>query len=207
VLVERQGIEGLYTRTLFRYDERLIARLSPALELGRSFVSLAYQKQYNALLLLWKGIGRFVLQHPQYRVLFGPVSISASYRDISHRLLMTFLEQNCRADQIAELVEAVHPVAARPSVVAPASIEETDRLVASLETDGKGVPVLLRQYLKLGARLIGFNVDPAFGNALDALMMVDLTTVDRSILNRYLGSSAAARFLAHHGATPHVDAA
>ena len=93
-IMAAEGVHGLYTRTLFRYDERLIARLSPALELGRSFVRAEYQKNYNALLLLWKGIGRFVARHPQYRVLFGPVSISCRYSDSSHRLLMAFLQQN-----------------------------------------------------------------------------------------------------------------
>ena len=66
------------------------------------------------------------------------------------------------------------------------------------ESDGKGVPILLRQYLKLNARLIGFNVDPNFGDALDALMMVDLAVVDPAILSRYLGREDAARFLARH---------
>ena len=60
------------------------------------------------------------------------------------------------------------------------------------------MPVLLRQYLKLNARLIGFNVDPAFGEALDALMMVDLATVDLPALNRYLGRRDAQQFLAFH---------
>jgi putative hemolysin len=79
-IMATEGVDGLYTRTLFRYDERLIARLSPALELGRSFVRAEYQKNYNALLLLWKGIGRFVASHPQHRVLFGPVSIAVGTR-------------------------------------------------------------------------------------------------------------------------------
>jgi len=58
--------------------------------------------------------------------------------------------------------------------------------------------VLLRQYLKLNARLIGFNTDPAFGDALDALMIVDLTAVDPALLRRYLGPAQAAAFLAFH---------
>jgi putative hemolysin len=195
-----QGVRGLYTRTLFRYDARLIARLSPALELGRSFIRPEYQRNYNALLLLWKGIGRFVVRHPEYRVLFGPVSISTRYSDHSHRLLMTFLEQNHLDDALAELVNAVNPasVEARSSPIpVPASIEEMNRLVSRTESDGKGIPVLLRQYLKLNARLIGFNLDPEFGDAIDALMFVDLTKVDRSILNRYLGREAG-RYPAFH---------
>ena len=78
------------------------------------------------------------------------------------------------------------------------SIEEANRLVTQAEADGKGVPILLRQYLKLNAKLLGFNVDSQFGDALDALMMVDLTTVDAAILNRYLGRQEAAQFLARH---------
>ena len=76
-----------------------------------------------------------------------------------------------------------------------------------MEADGKGVPVLLRQYLKLNARLIGFNIDPDFGDALDALMMVDLATVDPAILNRYLGRQEAAQFLARHRGVQSAHAA
>jgi putative hemolysin len=203
------GVEGLYTRTLFRYDERLIARLSPALELGRSFVRAEYQKNYNALLLLWKGIGRFVATHPEYRVLFGPVSISCRYSDCSHRLLMAFLQQNHLDSDLADLVEAINPrvVNPAPARAIPRSVEEANRLVTEAESDGKGVPILLRQYLKLNAKLLGFNVDPQFGDALDALMMVDLTTVDAAILNRYLGRQATAEFLTRHRAIQSAHAA
>lgn len=203
------GVEGLYTRTLFRYDERLIARLSPALELGRSFVRAEYQKNYNALLLLWKGIGRFVATHPEYRVLFGPVSISCRYSDSSHRLLIAFLQQNHLDSDLATLVEAIHPRVVNPAPAwsIPRSVEEANRLVTEAERDGKGVPILLRQYLKLNAKLLGFNVDPQFRDALDALMMVDLTTVDAAILNRYLGRQATAEFLARHRAVQSAHAA
>jgi putative hemolysin len=195
------GVEGLYTRTLFRYDRELLDRLgAPALELGRSFVRLEYQKHHSALLLLWRGIGRFVARHPSYRLLFGPVSISARYSDTSHRLLTTFLRQNHLHRDLAQLVAAVHPhqaPAPDAATLVPQTMKDVERLVA--EVDGTGVPVLLRQYLKLNARLLGFNVDPAFGDALDALMVVDLTKVDRAILYRYLGRDDAERFLAFHG--------
>src|SRR5207247_5527399 len=171
-------------------------------ELGRSFVRAEYQKNYNALLMLWKGIGQFVVRHPHYRYLFGPVSISARYSDTSHRLLMEFLRQNHLDRDLAEVVTAINPSAQMPApdagTLVPQSIDEVNLLVANAEHDGKGVPVLLRQYLKLNARLIGFNVDPAFGNALDALMVVDLTTVGSAILTRYLGRRSAANFLAFH---------
>ena len=211
-IVADRGVDGLYTRRLFRYDARLFAGLPPAIELGRSFVRAEYQRHYSALLMLWKGIGQFVVRRPQYRVLLGPVSISTRYTDSSHRLLMAFLLQNHRHAELADLVQAANPStqsAALPRGVAiPASIAEADALVSRFEQDGKGVPVLLRQYLKLNARVLGFNVDPAFGDALDALMMVDLADVDPSILKRYFGREGAEAFLsAHRRDRPRVSVA
>ena len=204
-VVATHGVSGLYTRTLFRYDEQLLDRMAPALELGRSFVRAEYQRNYGALLMLWKGIGQLVARNPQYAVLFGPVSVSARYSHLSHDLLKAFLEQNHLHADLARLVEAINPgrAAANSLRAVPASIDAVDRLIAAAERDGKGVPVLLRQYLKLNARLLGFNVDPRFGDALDALMMVDLRTVHAGMLNRYLGRAETASFLAyHHGGKP-----
>ena len=195
------GVRGLYTRTLFTYDDRLLTRLgAPALELGRSFVRVEYQKNYNALLLLWRGIGAFVARHPQYRYLFGPVSISARYSDTSHAMLVEFLRHNHLDRDLADLVDAIRPpfLASPIDRTLPGSVEDLNRLIAESEDDGKGIPVLLRQYLKLNARLLGVNVDRDFGDAIDALMIVDLTTVSASILQRYLGKRGSADFLTFH---------
>jgi len=62
----------LYTYELFDYTREMLERLGPALELGRSFVRAEYQRSYTPLLLLWKGVGRFVVGHPEYRYLLGP---------------------------------------------------------------------------------------------------------------------------------------
>jgi putative hemolysin len=207
-IVEAEGVHGLYTRTLFRYDDRLFAGLPPALELGRAFIRAEYQKDYNALLMLWKGIGQFVARNPQYRLLFGPVSISARYTEMSQRLLMAFLEQNYMHQELAAQIDARHPRSSpQGPVTVPRSIEEVQGRIAAEELDGKGIPVLLRQYLKLNARVLGFNIDPTFGDALDALMLVDLTTVDRAILNRYLGRTEAAAVLARHQGLQAANAA
>jgi len=204
-IVASGGVDGLYTRTLFRYDEQLLRRLPPALELGRSFVRSEYQRNHTALLLLWRGVCAFVARFPQYRVLYGAVSISARYSDRTRKTLVAFLEQNHLDQALAELVSSENPggsvPAYRPSVgVVPQTVDEADALVSRLESDGRGMPVLLRQYLKLNARLLGFNVDPAFGDALDALMMVDLTSVDPRILRRYFGPADARAFLQYHAA-------
>jgi putative hemolysin len=211
LIVAAAGVEGLYTRTLFRYEERLLRRLPPALELGRSFVRVEYQRNHTPLLLLWRGICSFIARHPQYRVLFGAVSISARYSDRTRGMLMAFLEQNHLDSALAELVSPENtPRSARHtdrSVGAvPNTVEEIDTLVSRLESDGRGMPVLLRQYLKLNARLLAFNVDSAFGDALDALMMVDLARLDPRILRRYFGPEHARVFLEHDAAhcAPHA---
>ena len=110
-IVAERGAAGLYTQTLFRYDRRLLDRLSPAIELGRSFVRAEYQRDYAPLLLLWKGIGRFVVAHRRYRRLFGPVTISHDYSSVSKHLLMAFLEANRRLPDLARLVA---PATRRP---------------------------------------------------------------------------------------------
>jgi putative hemolysin len=194
-VVHDHGMSGLYTRQLFQFDERFIQSLGPALELGRSWVRAEYQRHSNALLMLWRGIGKYVVERSTARVLFGPVSISARYSNATHTLLRAFLAQNHRHQALADLVEATHLTVARPGEAAqvgvPRTIADADALVSTLESDGKGMPVLLRQYLKLNARLIGFNVDRDFRDALDALMMVDLADVDRAVLTRYLGADVA----------------
>ncbi len=82
-ILRTMGSKGLYTATLFDYRTDFLREISPALELGRSFVRSEYQKNYLALLLLWKGIGQFVARNPHYQRLFGPVSISNEYNEFS----------------------------------------------------------------------------------------------------------------------------
>lgn len=205
-IVPRLGIAGLYTSTLFDFDERLLNQIMPALELGRAFVAQRYQRDYNALLLLWRGIAAFVCNNPRYRMLFGPVSISNSYHSLSREILARFLYATSFAGEYGALVAARNPPAflrgRSPCVAVPGAIVRTladvGTVLAEIEADQKGVPVLVRQYLKLNARLLGFNVDPAFGNALDGLMLVDLTEVDRRILTRYMGSGRAETYLSFH---------
>ncbi|MFM9917573.1 MAG: lysophospholipid acyltransferase family protein [Rhizobacter sp.] len=200
-IVARQGLGGLYSHTLFDYGESLLRGLPPALELGRAFVRPEYQKQHQPLLLLWRGIGRFVARHPQYQVLFGPVSISASHSDRARADLVTFLEQHHGHRQLARLVTPRHPFRAedtpgdaQPRTALPqAARGSSDRNVPAM-------PVLLRHYLRLDARLLGCSRDPAFGDVLDALMMVDLTKIEASVLTRYLGPEGAARFQSVHAA-------
>jgi putative hemolysin len=199
-IVASSGPSGLYTRTLFDYGDALLAQLGPALELGRSFVQPAYQRDFSPLLLLWKGISRFVGRYPRYRRLFGVVSISDAYESTSRQLMIKFLQTTRFDADLGRLVRAKNPPAPpRDGLVESISVtrlEDVSALIRGLEPDGKDMPVLLRQYLKLNARLLGFSIDPAFGNALDGLVVVDLDDVEPAILARYMGRDEAAAFRA-----------
>jgi putative hemolysin len=200
------GKRGLYTGRLFSYGWRFLQRISPALELGRSFVRVEYQKSYTPLLLLWRGIGAYLCRNPEYRFLFGPVSISNHYHPGSRQLMVSFLKQYCRAPDLARLVRARSPFRAHPlhgwedegASTFSWDIEALSGMIADIETDRKGVPILLKHYLKLGGKLVSFNVDPAFSDALDGLIVVDLLKSDTRLLARYFGQAGLATYLAFH---------
>ena len=192
------GVEGLYTSTLFSFREVFLHRLGPAVELGRSFVRAEYQRGFAPLLLLWRGIGRFVAGHPECRVLFGPVSISGQYQNISRELMVAYLERRAPLPRLLEFVSSRMPFRTSRQIPEGLDLDELSKIISDLEPDGRGVPVLLRQYLKLGGRLLGFNLDPQFSNALDGLIVVDLLETDRTLLARYLGPAEARTILEFH---------
>lgn len=203
-IVRRYGPRGLYTSTLFRLSPQLMRELSQAVELGRSFVRPEYQRSYASLMMLWRGIGAFVARSPQHSLLFGPVSISNDYQPASQQLLVRFLRAQKYEVQRARHVRARHPFRIqRRKLLGDLGIEEADlqwisEFVGQLEDDSKGVPILLRQYLKMGGQILGFNIDNKFSDVLDCLLMVDLTQTDPQLLTRYLGEQGAESFLKYH---------
>jgi putative hemolysin len=206
-ILAEHGVKGLYTNTLFRFDERVFKKIGPALELGRSFVRPEYQRQYAPLLLLWKGIARLLATHAGTPVLFGAVSISNDYSKASREMIYRFFEARMQEDELAGLIEPRRPF--RPSSLRPwdcramcralRGLEELSQPITDVETDGKGLPILLRQYAKIGGKLLSFNVDRKFSNVLDGLVVVDLRKTEAAVLERYMGREAATRFRQLHG--------
>ena len=200
------GVEGLYTSTLFRYSRRFFERLGPSVELGRSFIRLEYQRDFTPLLLLWQAIGRCVASRPEAPVLFGAVSVSDRYAGASRDLIATFLDRRCRNAELSRCVSPRLPYRAR--TVHGNDIEAVLRGITDVEAlagplkdlgDQAGVPVLLRQYLKLGGQIAATNLDPHFSGVLDALIVVDLRKTEPKLLGRYMGHEQAAAFRRHHG--------
>ena len=207
-ILATQGKNGLYTSTLFNFTDKFLQEIQPALELGRSFVRREYQKNYAALLLLWKGIGRFLGQRPQYRYLFGAVSISNSYSELAQGLMTTWLRLHTFLPELAQNIQPRYPLQLKPDrgrelrlVLAGTDIvEELSTLLADVDPQRRGVPVLLKQYLKLGGKILGFNRDPQFNQALDALILVDLEQTPVALLQRYMGPDGWAKFASYRNA-------
>ena len=203
-----RGKSGLYTTTLFRFKTGVISSISPAIELGRSFVVQKYQRKPVSLGLLWKGIGQFIVRRPQYATLFGPVSISNDYRSLSKNLMVTYLTEHNQDPILASKIKARNPARSRffgsldrrSFKRSVRDIEDVSALISEIERESKGVPVLLRQYLKLNATFLSFNVDPAFNDCLDGLMLVDLRRTASKTMDRYLGVEGARSFREYHRA-------
>ena len=203
-LLASLGRKGLYTNSLFVLKPGFFERLGPALEMGRSFVRPEYQKSYAPLLLLWKGLARMVVREPRYRMLFGPVSITSSYQKASRRLMASYFEGQATSP-LARLVRPRTPLRgqgwlARAARTLVTDLDDLLALIDDIEADDKGIPVLLRQYLKLGGKLLAFNVDRDFADALDGLIVVDLLEAEPRQLERYMGKDGLAAFTAHHRA-------
>ena len=206
-IMPRHGVKGLYTRSLYRYRKGVINRIAPALELGRSFVQPKYQRAFAPLHMLWKGIGEYILRHPHYRYLFGPVSISARYHSMSVRLMVSYLKRYNFSKELAKQIKPTKPLKLkrkghwddRVTGRLLSDLDEISALVAEIETNGQAVPILLKHYLRLGGRVLAFNVDERFSDVVDALVLVDLLQTDRRILVRYFGKPETDAFLAYHG--------
>lgn len=200
-ILARHGIDGLYTHTLFKIRQRPLQKLGPTIELGRAFVREEHQRSFTPLMMLWKGIGALVCRRPEYGCLLGPVSISNTYQTLSRQLMVDFLKCQSGLQELKNIARPRNPFpesAAAPMELASQDAQGISDLITDLEQDGKGMPVLLRQYLKLGARALAFNVDPDFSDVLDVLVVIDLKKTDARILDRYLGKDGRRAFYAHH---------
>ncbi|MFU8848382.1 MAG: lysophospholipid acyltransferase family protein [Opitutales bacterium] len=206
-IVAQHGLKGLYTSSLFQYRSGFMDKIGPSLELGRSFIRLKYQKKQSSLSLIWRGVGEFIAKHPRYRILFGPVSISDAYHSISKNLMVHFFREHSFDDEMSQLVTARKPPKSKSRLRGSSlkniaesitSIDSVSAIVSGFEDDKKGIPILLRHYLKLNGVLISFNVDPAFQDVIDGLILVDLLKSEPRLLQRYFGKSAYAIIADYH---------
>jgi putative hemolysin len=202
-ILARFGPGGLYTSTLFRYQPSFFTSIDGAMELGRSFVRPEYQRHYLPLLMLWKGIGAYLVRSCSTPVLFGAVSVSDGYSPASRELIAVFLRAQMAPANLVGKVESKSPFrrtgrcagVREQGFTRTLTLADVSERVASWETDRKDVPILVKHYLKLGGKTLALAVDHKFSNSLDALIMVDLRKSDPAVLSRYLGATGAHSFL------------
>ena len=186
-IIDKFGVGGFYSHTLFGYKESFRSHLKKTMELGRSFVVPAYQKDPLALMLLIKGLMYVVIRNPEVRYLIGPVSISAWYPYFYRSLMVHYLRQRQSIPEQEEFVSPKHPfkpdfcrVNVDDLVVGKMdSLERFDRFMFRLSNGAYRLPTLLKKYIKLNARILAFNVDPDFNNCVDGLIMLDVLDVPK----------------------------
>ena len=201
-IIKNYGIKGLYSYSLFKYTNRELNKLGASIELGRSFIRTEYQRSPASLSLLWKGIGIFIAKRSYYHTLFGPVSISNDYKDVSRKLIVDCLRTNRLMKELGQHIKPRRPY--KTSMRTTWNKKELDvledinlisDLISQLEQGKRGIPVLIKQYIKLGGRFLEFNVDEEFNNALDGLIVVDLCETEPELLEYFMGKNNANEYL------------
>ena len=182
------GIKGFYLNDLFRFEPELHDMLSKSIEMGRAFIIKEYQQKPMPLFLLWKGIIHITLRYPEHKFLMGGVSISNQFSDFSKSLMIEFMKSNFYDPYIAQYI---HPKKAFKVKLkdadkdfifdeAEADLNKFDKIIDELEPGSLRLPVLIKKYIKQNARVVAFNVDPLFNNAIDGLMYIRISDIPDS---------------------------
>jgi len=190
LILNQFGKTGFYINSLFKIHNDFLPIMSESVELGRSYIATDYQRKRLPLFLLWKGILYYLIKNPQYRYLYGPMSISKDYSNLSKSLIVAFIRRYFFNEQLASYLQPRKPFKAKVHKVdlellmdgLGKEIKFLDSIIEELEPKHFKVPILLRQYIKLNAKFISFNVDPAFSNVLDGFIILDLNDVPLSMI-------------------------
>ncbi len=189
-ILAQYGLNGFYITSLFRIKKSFTKHLSESIELGRSFIVKEYQRKPLPLFLLWKGLLFFILTNTEYRYLIGPVSISNDFSKFSKMLIVEFIKKYHYDTELADyikprkkfVVKADKKVDSELFMEAEqGDVSKLDKLIFDIESTYK-FPILLKKYLQLNSKIIGFNIDPKFNNALDGLLILDIWDVPESFI-------------------------
>ena len=207
-IIDKHGPSGLICSGLFHLKPEFLKQLNPGIELGRSYVLPDYMRNYNSLLLLWAGILQFVVREPRYKMCFGSVGISQGneYTPASRTLIVDYMKEHLSHPTLSLQVESRSPFyGVKLAGMKPGeanqllqSVDDVSALVTGLEPDGKGVPILIKHYARMNAKLLSFGVWKNHSNAVVSFMMADLTTADPKFLKRYMGDEGYKSFMAFH---------
>ncbi len=186
----KYGIDGFYLQDLFRFEPELFDMMSKSIEMGRAFIIKDYQQKPMPLFLLWKGIVHTTLRHPEHKFLIGGVSISNQFSDFSKSLMIEFMKSNYYDPYVAQYIHPKKEYKVKLKDAdkdfifneAEADLVKFDKIIDELEPGSLRLPVLIKKYIKQNARVVAFNVDPLFNNAVDGLMYIRIADIPESTM-------------------------
>jgi len=182
------GINGFYLQDLFRFEPELYDMMSKSIEMGRAFIIKEYQQRPMPLFLLWKGIVHTTLRHPEHRFLIGGVSISNQFSEFSKGLMIEFMKSNYYDPYVAQYINPKKEYKVKLKDAdkdfifdeTEADLNKFDKLIDEVEPGSLRLPVLIKKYIKQNAKVVAFNVDPLFNNAVDGLMYIRIADLPES---------------------------
>lgn len=189
-IFNKYGIEGFYLHELFRFEPELFDMMNKSIEMGRAFIVKEYQQKPMPLFLLWKGIMHTTLRYPEHKFLIGGVSISNQFSDFSKSLMIEFMKSNYYDPYIAQYIHPKKEYKVKLKDAdkdfifdeAESDLNKFDKIIDELEPGSLRLPVLIKKYIKQNARVVAFNVDPLFNNAVDGLMYIRIADIPESTM-------------------------
>lgn len=182
------GIDGFYLQSLFRFEPELYDMMSKSIEMGRAFIIKDYQQRPMPLFLLWKGIVHTTLRFPEHKYLIGGVSISNQFSEFSKSLMIEFMKSNYYDPYVAQYINPKKEFKVKLKDAdkdfifdeSEADLNKFDKLIEEVEPGSLRLPVLIKKYIKQNAKVVAFNVDPLFNNAVDGLMYIRIADLPDS---------------------------
>jgi len=192
-VMKKHGLQGFYTSSLFEFDPGLRPFFRKVIEMGRAYISTEYQQRPLPLFLLWRGIVHVCLRNPEHKFLMGGVSISDKFSEFSKSLMIEFMRSNYYDSAVAQYVHPKHEFKVKLKERdkhlffddVEADLNKLDKVIDDLEPEMR-LPVLIKKYIKQNAKVISFNVDPSFNDAIDGLMYIRISELPESTIKPVL---------------------
>ncbi len=187
-IFEKYGIDGFYLQDLFGFEPELYSMMRQSIEMGRAYIVKEYQQKPMPLFLLWKGIVHTTLRHPEHKYLIGGVSISNQFSNFSKSLMIEFMKSNYWDPYVAQYIRPKKEFKVKLKDAdkefvfdeTEADLNKFDKLIEEVEPGSLRLPVLIKKYIKQNAKVVAFNVDPLFNNAVDGLMYIKISDLPES---------------------------
>ena len=179
-IMDKHGIKGFYVHSLFDIDPSVEGMLRETIELGRSFVTVDYQKDILPLMLLLKGLMHTIVKNPDMNYFIGPVSISSWYPKFYQSIIVHYVSTKHTNEEMSKLFRPRTPFVPNynkcdVNILMEKNmdtVDKFDRYLMKLSGGDYRMPTLFKKYLKINSKFLCFNVDPDFNDTLDGLLLL-----------------------------------